>query len=93
MTYQSKIDEANKAISGVLRRDIFQKTASGREIKFSAGMRVPIKYCFTHYKKTPRQCFTYLIEARGWDVKWKVRERKMSVSVDESDFCLLSYKG
>ena len=92
MTYQDKINEANKAIRGVLKRDIFTQTASGREIKFAAGMSVPIVSCYTFYEKTPRQCFTYRIVARGWDTKWKVRERNMTISVDENDFCLLVYK-
>jgi hypothetical protein len=93
MTYQDKINEANKAVRGVLRRDIFKTTASGRVIKVAAGTSVQINGCYTHHKKTPRQCFTFDFVARGWDVKWKVRERKRTFSVDESDFCMIVYKG
>jgi hypothetical protein len=93
MTYQDKINEANKAVRGVLRRDIFTTTASGRVIKVAAGTSVQITDCYTHYKKTPRQCFTFGFVARGWDVKWKVREKKLRLSVDENDFCMLVYKG
>ena len=92
MTYQEKIDQANKAIRGVLRRDIFTQTASGREIKYPAGMSVTLLACFTSYKKTPRQCFSYWIKERGWDVKWKFREKPLHLSINEEDLCLIVYK-
>lgn len=92
MTYQEKIDQANKAIRGVLRCDVFKETASGRVIKYPAGMSVTLLACFTSYKKTPRQCFSYWIEERGWDVKWKCREKKTSLTIDEEDLCLIVYK-